>query len=58
MIHQSTFEEMNMLKLSSLAGAKKIAFTSRMQKCLEVKAKVDFTISERVENYSDSFLIC
>ena len=51
MIHQSTFEEMNMLKLSSLAGAKKIAFTSRKQKCLEVKANVDFTISERVGNY-------
>ena len=51
MIHHSTFEEMNRLKLSSLAGAKKIAFTSRKQKCLEVKANVGFTISERVGNY-------
>ena len=47
MIYPSTFEEMDMLKLSSLAGAKKIAFTSRKQKWLEVKANVGFTISKK-----------
>lgn len=51
MIHQSTFEEMNMLKLSSLAGAKKIAFTSRKQKWLEVKANVGSQYQKRVGNY-------